>query len=338
MQLSAWTQALVLMMNREATLEDLVKALKSDRCATEINVGNVNGAVFKACPTSELYCSTCPSGWAVVKVSKSAASKKDSGAVVTDQEALITKQIHDAMRSLAGKPAAVYADHVVTYIKHYIDTSKEPFKEAAIVTKLVPFNPRGPRNMREYVASGSCSSDDFCSLVVQVFMTLAMVRKMVPGFVHMDLTMSQVFLQPWPLKRAHYLLPARSGDWLIRQTKYWPVIGDFGTSITDAHPEAYALYGLDAFGPECRSTAQDIFRFFADADDAASGTRLKPFIQKIVSQLFNGKFKTLKAMGAKGTLYLPNEGCAYVNALMPSYYDVLRRSPEFSKLFVLNNK
>lgn len=334
MQLSAWTQALVLLSQHEATLEDLVRAIKSDRCASEIKAGNANGAVFKACPTTTGAHCECPSGWAVIKVSKSAADKRNHGAIVTDQEALITKQIYEAMRSLSGGPAAVYADHVVTYIDHYVDMTKDP-PEAAVVTKLVPFGPRGPRNMREYIASGACSANDFVMLTIQIFMTLAVIRKKVPGFVHMDLTPAQIFLQPWPLRSPYYLLPAKKGHWLIRQMKYWPVIGDFGTSITEAHPKAFTIFGLDAFGPECHSTAQDIFRYFADAAAAAQGTRLKPFIDGLIASVFAGRYGALRAMASKDTWYLPAQGCAFVNGLMPSYYDVLSRSLEFSKHFVL---
>ena len=189
--------------------------------------------------------------------------------------------------------------------------------------------------MREYVASGACTPNDFITLTIQIFMTLAVVRKKVPGFVHMDLTLAQIFLQPWPLRRSHYLLPAKKGEWLIRQMKYWPVIGDFGTSVTDAHPKAFTIFGLDAFGPECHSTAQDIFRYFADASAAATGTRLKPFIDQLIGCIFNGRYSALKAMASRNTWYLPAQGCAYVNGLMPSYYDVLSRSSEFSKHFLL---
>lgn len=328
-------------MDHKVNLNTLVKAIQADRCASEIKVDNVNGAIFKACPVAQESCSACASGWVVIKTSKAATDPKNrklANSVVTDTEAFVTKQIYEAISSLRGTAAQVYAEHVVNYVDHYLDRSNPRLPEAAIITKLVPFKPGGPKNLREYIRSGACTQTDFCAMVVQIFTTLSAIEYKVPGFAHMDLSTAQIFLQPWPLRKGHYFLPATRGKWLILERKYWPVIGDFGTSVTKKHPEALELYAMDQYGPACLSTAQDIFRFFYDAQAVASGTRLKPFLDKLIHVIFNGRFAELRAMTDPKTMYLRNSGCEIVHGLMPYYHSVLTRSPLFHAQFFLPEK
>jgi len=92
-------------------------------------------------------------------------------------EALITKQINDAFKKLIGA-WTVYNRYVLKYLSHLTIKS-----ETVIVTEFV-HNANNFKNFYHLVESKACDEEMFIKIIIQVFMTLEVITKLVPDFGH----------------------------------------------------------------------------------------------------------------------------------------------------------
>ena len=328
--MSIWTQTLVLFGAQQKNVQDLVNDLNKDRCTEIVDVVQKNGAVFAACPVKG-PCSACPEPL-VIKISKEVLNPRHVGAQVSIHEALVLRDIYVALRALSG-PWTTYKRCVLEYVNHVQGRSVSGALETVLVTKMVPRKSKDSvRNLQEHLRSGRCTAKDLVVSIIQVFMTLDLLQTLVPGFVHMDLLTAQIFLRRWPLSgpavlpvnsESHFVLPIR---------RYWSVVGDFGTAVTTARPQAVFDYRFNEKPPGFVSPAQDVFRFFLDVHHCTRGTGLAGFADSLVHTLFGTHFNELvhaAQLHSKDTMYLP----AHLASALPfnRYSNVLARLPIVNK-------
>lgn len=312
-------------------LSSFVGLLRQGRCTRQIDVGQKNGAVFATCNerlAQGVSCSKCRQH-VVFKLSKEAVNPTSVGARVFPHEAKVLRQVTEALDGL-GREWSTYKTHVITLL----DFATDGAGETVLVSKLVRTSGSQPKNLRDLIRSSSCKQSELVAIIIEVFMTLDVIQRRVPGFVHMDLLTPQIFLSDWPASSPSNILPVnRTMAFVVPKQRFWPVLGDFGTAYTDAHPQSASDYAFDKKGPGFINVGQDIFRFFLGMYTDASTQSTRAFIRQIADEVFRGRFAALIDMRDEFG-YLP---AAIVKKLNFKYYsDVLTKisavAPYFKRI------
>lgn len=318
---AVWTHVAAMFSLGSATMHDVAEAVRADKCTRRIDVGQKHGSVFSTCGEAVKHCRDCKQAW-VVKLPRAVESPESTKARVLNHEALVHREITVA---LANQPTRwrAYSRHVVGYVHHYTGPT---CVDSIIVSQFVPHVSGAPRNLRELIMEHGVSRRDMNAILVQVFMTLEVVRTLVPGFVHMDLLLAQVFLQPWPRSLVSDTLPVdESRQFVVDRRAFWPVIGDFGTSVTDACRSAERTYRFSEF--TSLRPAQDIFRFFVDLKSAARGKRIAAYVEQILEIIFQGQFYDLVDRTKHPCMYLPASVAETLEQHLPTYMSVVQLVP-----------
>lgn len=316
-----WTQTLTKFGEKKADISQVINSIKSDRCVHEIRAAQSNGAVFVLCSDDlkpNENCSECQHP-VVVKLSKGAVYKSRGGGV-TKSEAKVFREIRDAQSKLLG-PFKVYKAHILQYVKHY-----EQDDEIVLLSKFV--KPSGPRNLAEFIKSGRCTLRDIEIIIIEVFMTLFVIREIVPGFLHLDLLASQIFLTPTDMVDT---LPInKTSNFVFGPRSYSTVIGDFGTSITNRNIDAIGAYG---FNNDLVDILQDAFRFFNDIIDLAEGQKIQKPLQLIARNVFKGRYGSLVQISKQDDHNYLSKAASSENTFIGirSYAEVVNRLPFYKK-------
>lgn len=303
------------------SIANVVRAIIKTKCTIRIDVGNKNGAIFIVCGDDigkAQRCRDCMRPW-IVKTSLSILDPGKPNARVLPHEAYVMHQITVAMNEL-GPRYEIYKTCVLQFVEHAVDTNQETL----IVYKFVPYIDANVQNLRAYAMSGLMKPKDIAIIVIQVFLTLQFIRLRVPGFVHMDLLLQQIFLCAWP-NNGPVVMPINSTKaFVLPKRVTWPVIGDFGTSITSQFPQAKIDYGFYKQGVDFCNITQDVFRFFYDLYALIHGPS-KDYVLEICQQVFQGRFLDYAQRAAQFNfaMYLP-----LGIDLFDTYSSVLERIPD----------
>ena len=318
-----WTQTLQEFDNKRASIREVVKAIKSERCVHEINAKQANGAVFVLCHDNVPFdrpCSSCKHP-VVVKLSKSAIYEGAGG--VQQNEVRVFREIKEAEKLLKGR-WRIYRNHILQYVNDYTQGS-----ENVIVSQYVsPANGGVIRNLHDFIKSGKCTPRDIEIIVIEIFMTLFVLRDIVPGFVHMDLLAAQIFLTA---NDSLDSLPInKNSNFVFGPRSYRPVIGDFGTTVTNMHRESIDDY---KFYNDIVDIFQDVFRFFADIYSLAKGRTIEKTISSMIQHIFRGTFSKLSSIARQDpNNYLSLKATSIMKQVgLKSYIDVIERLPYLNK-------
>jgi len=318
-----WTQKLQDFKDKKATLDSVISAVKNDRCSHEIRASQSNGAVFVLCAENlknSQSCKECKKQL-VVKMSKRAVYKSRNGGVSIN-EARVFREIKDAQSKLVG-PFKEYKSHILQYVSHY---SQPEDKEVILLSKFV--KPTGPRNLAEFISSGQATQRDLEIIIIEVFMTLFVIRDIVPGFLHMDLLASQIFLTA--SDTVDTLPVNKKTNFVFGPRSYSTVIGDFGTSVTHKYPGAIEDYG---FFDDLVNILQDAFRLFHDMIYLSKNMSKQKFLLTTANEVFKGRFMSLEKFASMDPyFYLPREAeneSRYIH--LHSYAEVVQRLPFIKK-------
>jgi hypothetical protein len=333
----AWTHTLSRFEEQNASLRDVVCAIKEAPCTEEIDSGQQNGTVFATCTEDmpKRNCNRCPTRW-VIKLSKCLFDAQRPNSLVLAHEAEVHKVVFERLQALSLKDITnPYVRHVVQYINHYnILGSHGIPSNTMIITKYVPFVKY--KTMRDFVRSSECTPSTLLILILQIFCTLHAIECVVPHFVHMDLTLSQVFLCAWPTEMypgGEYLPLDSTHGYQIPKANYWPVLGDFGTSSWKQNFAANETYSFQKHGPMFVHRFQDIFRFFLDLYTQTEKRSTHKFVKQLIHNMFDIPFQTLinEAVSYNMCMYVGSHVVKTFHHRFESFADVLRYIPEVSK-------
>jgi hypothetical protein len=300
--------------------QEIITTLRKNACTHEINIGT-NGIIFLTCNETlkkGQLCRECQNPVAI-KMSKRLVDHKSPFSRVRTHEAFVLEEISQRMALLKGH-WSVYRSHVLRYLTHSTHDD-----ETILVTQMVPWS--GPKNLSEFLLSGTCRPAELDSIIIEVFATLDVIQSVVPGFVHMDLLGPQIFMTQL---RKNVLLPINSTrSFSLPKRKYTCVVGDFGTAVTSLHPEAIRNYGFYKHGPYVVNIFQDIFRFFLSLNSVVQ-PNLRAHFEKLKATIFKGQFDTffksiITDPNFANTGYLQLDHAVYFN--YKRYSDVLKRVP-----------
>ena len=289
-----WKEAI----EKQFSERSLVKAIKRSKCSKSLGKGrSATLGVYKVC--EDQRCTSC----AALKLA-------DYG----ETEARIFKRVDRVVES------GPFRDHVLRLIYSGQIRQSETY---TLITDLLPSR----KNLGDI--SKTLNTTALKVLLIQIFETLAYIRKYVPGFVHMDLG-HNVIMVPWKTKEyskdVHILtesLPCSfGGTWVLPPQTYWPILIDFGNSRTNEVPNdvLWGKYG-DSYG--CGKPSFDIYKLL---------TKLRSVNPKLIDTLMEWSFGSAKPVPLKFPYYdaeyqLPlAEGCALLGDI--TYSDVLKH-PEF---------
>ena len=278
----------------------------------KIDKAQVNGAVYVLCEHETARCSDCKRA-VVVKFSKNILGS--GGGSVGSSEAEILLEINNSMRGLGGYWKN-YKNHVLHYVSH-----KNVDNETILVSELVQQKRRGYNNLKDFILSGECTITDLNHMIIEIFMTLQIITEIVPGFIHMDLLLSQIFL--CESLKPEFLPITSKRIFYLRDKKYSTVLGDFGTSSSKKVINSQLKYhGIEA------NVFQDIFRFFLNLEELSAGKKIQNYVKTIIDTIFRKLFYVLKSR-TRGNGYLPKKVLDEVGPYM--YSDVIDALPWLKK-------
>lgn len=308
-------------IDQYGSIANVVKTILHTKCTIRIDVGNKNGAIFIVCGDDvgpSQRCRDCMRPW-IVKTSLSLLDSNRPNSRVLPHEAYVMHQITLAMNEL-GPRYEIYKTCVLQFVEHAVDSHNETM----IVYKFVPYIDASVQNLRAYASSGLMKPKDIAIIIIQVFLTLQFIRLRVPGFVHMDLLLQQIFLCAWPGNGPVKMPINSTKSFVVPKRVTWPVIGDFGTSVTDAFQQAKVDYGFNRHGPTFCNITQDVFRFFYDLYALIEGPA-KDYVLELCQQVFQGQFLRYvqSALHFNFAMYLPPGIDVF-----QSYSSVLERIPD----------
>ena len=304
-----WTHVLEDFSQGLVSANEVVKAFAAIRCTHNINSKQQHGIVISACSKSVTRCDLCDEFY-VIKVSQGAVLENRRGYGVFANEVASLMQVNAAMRTLRPE-FQLYRDFVLAYVKHYVS----PSNDIVLVTRFVPYEGTDPKTMRELVAR-DCSTRALCVMIIQVFMTLEVIAKCVPGFVHMDLLMSQIFLRRWTSEKTQALRVDAKTTFKLPKQDFWPVIGDFGFAVTNKVKDVQ-------FDAGEVHIVQDVYRFFYDLRHYAKDHKaLRGLTDTLIDEVFGGRFYSLETHRG----YLSASECKRLGRRIESYIDVMAYS------------
>jgi len=327
-----WTKRLQKYAEKTITLSEFNEALKESKCAQFIGNGS-NAKVYAACAlfahsigfmTGNHVCSDCKL-LVAVKVPRFDEQEAKNRTYGSLTESNILYEIDIALRSNFLQ-SFYFSKHILRYQGHY-----QGLDNSFVLISNYIGNLNSSINLEKLIKHNKCTSIQFLILTVQIFATLHYLRLIIPGFVHMDLTTAQIFLNDG--EGAQKLSLTTEYSCKIPQIAYNAVIGDYGLTITDLHPQNKALMiknGI-AVGP-----TQDLFRYFNTAKANAKGTQTERVINDLIDDIYRGKFDEISQSHTTketiGLIYLKDFDLVHVN----TYADVLFKSKLFSPFLVMN--
>lgn len=279
------------------------------RCVSPMSSSGRHGILVSACKNDVFYCKDC-NQYYVLKFSKHARK----GLKVFLTEAKVLQQISIAMKTLKQE-FKLYASFVLQFV-NYFENSVD--NDIILVTKLVHTG----LTLKDYIQE--CTFQELCVFIIQIFMTLEVISKCVPGFLHLDLLTSQIFLRP--TKADEHLFRLRIDEnsvFVLPIGRFIPVIGDFGFSVSNMY------WHRMPFGPEkefyCK--LQDIYRLLSDIYFV--GNYKFPKLYGLLQEIFDGHFDWyLQQAQDYYNHYLPPKAC---KSKLLNYIDVMSYSPTLLK-------